>query len=100
DANIFFGMVNDKKIENEVTLTLIATGFPQAENISDLIDGTAKDLQVTLVDQTSLDLPPFLRHHPAARRRLKGEGPSPMGRPAPIPAQPVAEPAKVKQVAD
>jgi cell division protein FtsZ len=94
DANIFFGMVNDRKIDNEVTLTLIATGFPQDET-SEHNEG-ASDLQATLVDQTSLDLPPFLRHHPAARRRLKGEGPSPMARPAQAPA----EPAKVKQVAD
>lgn len=92
DANIFFGMVNDKKIENEVTLTLIASGFPQLENTSDQVEGSSADLQT--IDQTSLDLPPFLRHHPAARRRLKGEGPSPMNRPAPV------EPPRVKQVAD
>jgi len=42
DANIFFGMVNDKKIENEVTLTLIASGFPQLENTSDQVEGSAQ----------------------------------------------------------
>jgi hypothetical protein len=73
---------------------LIATGFPQTEETLDQAEG-ANELQATLVDQTSLDLPPFLRHHPAARRRLKGDGPSPMARPA----APV-EPSKVKQVAD
>lgn len=31
DANIIFGMVTDPQIENEVTITVIATGFPAEE---------------------------------------------------------------------
>jgi cell division protein FtsZ len=31
DANIIFGMVTDPQVQNEVTMTVIATGFPVAE---------------------------------------------------------------------
>lgn len=66
DANIIFGMVTDMKMENEVKLTIIATGFPAAElnMLSDIDD-------VVEVDEADLDIPPFLRHHPAARRRMR-----------------------------
>ena len=33
DANIFFGMVTDLKMEDEVKITIIATGFSQEETI-------------------------------------------------------------------
>lgn len=69
DANIIFGMVTDQKMENEVKLTVIATGFPSAEDsarqqqeLNEAIDSMSAD---------ELDIPPFLRHHPSARRRLR-----------------------------
>ncbi len=69
DANIIFGMVTDQKMENEVKLTIIATGFPSSE------DAAARDRemaeQLGSMASEELDIPPFLRHHPSARRRLR-----------------------------
>ena len=56
DANIIFGMANDPKMENEVKLTVIATGFPTTENMRQ------KGEEITrILDEAEIDLPPFLR---------------------------------------
>ena len=62
DANIIFGMANDAKMENEVKLTVIATGFPTSENMQQ------KDEQIRALlkdalgsEEAEIDLPPFLR---------------------------------------
>jgi len=62
EANIIFGMTTDMKMENEIKLTVIATGFPTSENIAD-VDGAMQDiLNAALAkDPSVLDLPPFLR---------------------------------------
>ena len=69
DANIIFGMGTDLKMENEIKLTVIATGFPTSENIPDKED----DLSGLLADshvngESELDLPPFLRRISKYRR--------------------------------
>ena len=70
DANIIFGMVTDLKMENEVKITIIATGFPGSEDITGGSDQDANNLLLeALGDEESLDIPPFLRQHPGARRR-------------------------------
>jgi len=62
DANIIFGMVTDLKMENEIKLTIIATGFPTGEVFSDHEDHVDRLLSEALNDENSnLDLPPFLR---------------------------------------
>ena len=62
DANIIFGMTTDLKMENEIKLTVIATGFPTSETIQDHDDDLKDILDATLSsDETDLDLPPFLR---------------------------------------
>ena len=69
DANIIFGMVTDLKLENEIKLTIIATGFPTTENIQERQDNVAEMLREVLSnDETQLDLPPFLRRHTKARK--------------------------------
>jgi len=62
DANIIFGMTTDPKMENEIKLTIIATGFPTTETLLE------KDMQKTIEaaakvenNEDSLDVPPFLR---------------------------------------
>ena len=64
DANIIFGMANDAKMENEVKLTVIATGFQAFDTLSE------RDEQIrALLDSTDpgqdemeeVDIPPFLR---------------------------------------
>ena len=62
DANIIFGMANDPKMENEVKLTVIATGFPTAENMREKDDQIRELLKEALgQDEAEVDLPPFLR---------------------------------------
>ena len=62
DANIIFGMATDPKMENEVKLTVIATGFPTADNMQDKEEELKKLLAGALTDgDTDVDLPPFLR---------------------------------------
>tara|TARA_B100001245_G_C22863009_1_gene414994 strand:+ start:201 stop:1283 length:1083 start_codon:yes stop_codon:yes gene_type:complete len=62
DANIIFGMATDPKMENEVKLTVIATGFPTADNMQDKEEELKKLLAGALTSgDTDVDLPPFLR---------------------------------------
>jgi cell division protein FtsZ len=64
DANIIFGTVQ-AKMDNEVKITLIATGFPVAGEQAPDRSAGAKD---ALTDEDLAAVPPFLRHHPAAKR--------------------------------
>jgi len=73
ECNIIFGMVTDPKMENEVKMTIIATGFPSAEASAEKEAAVAAALSEVLSDEDALDLPPFLRHHRAARRRTSHE---------------------------
>jgi cell division protein FtsZ len=73
DANIFFGMMIDPAMENDVRITIIATGFPSSETIVNIREQDLAKLigGQTAVDQgPDIDLPPFLRNSPFARRRL------------------------------
>ncbi|MCH8149163.1 MAG: cell division protein FtsZ, partial [Planctomycetes bacterium] len=64
DANIIFGMVTDLKMENEIKLTIIATGYPTQETFEEREDQISRILEDALLnDETQLDLPPFLRRH-------------------------------------
>jgi len=69
NANIIFGMVQDLKMEDEVKVTIIATGFPTPETVQDHEDRISEMLRDALSDDESeLDVPPFLRRYSAARR--------------------------------
>ena len=70
DANIIFGSVTDPKLENEVKLTVIATGFPVEEEEVIEPETPGEPVPVRELDAETLAIPPFLRHHPAARRRI------------------------------
>ena len=67
-ANIFFGMATDPSMEDEVRLTIIATGFPTP----DILVPTLSDTLPGVADQDfDIDLPPFLRNAPSiARHRV------------------------------
>ncbi len=72
DANIIFGMVTDLKMENEIKLTIIATGFPSAQEYSDREDRVDRILNDALSgEDTELDLPPFLRRYSRTRVRAR-----------------------------
>ena len=62
EANIIFGMGTDLKMENEIKMTIIATGFPTMEMLDEQDDHIRRLLKDALHDdETDLDLPPFLR---------------------------------------
>ena len=62
EANIIFGMVSDLKMENEIKLTVIATGFPTSDSVQERDDELREILDQALSgDETDLDIPPFLR---------------------------------------
>ena len=61
DANIIFGMVTDPKMETEIKLTVIATGFQGSENIQDTDRDLRDLLKLSANGDSELDLPPFLR---------------------------------------
>ena len=68
EANTIFGMVTDLKMENEIKLTIIATGFPTTEDIQEKEDHISQMLREALSnDDSELDLPPFLRRYSKAR---------------------------------
>jgi cell division protein FtsZ len=70
DANIFFGMVTDLKMEDEVKITIIATGFSQEETIIPKDDQHISQLIMSAIqDETELDVPPFLRRQNSFKRR-------------------------------
>jgi cell division protein FtsZ len=62
DCNIIFGMVTDQKSDNEIKLTVIATGFPTAATVEDH-DSDLREILIesTVSGESELDLPPFLR---------------------------------------
>ena len=69
DANIIFGMVTDLKMEEEVKLTVVATGFPTADAVRDSDVELSDILRTTLPsDDGHLDIPPFLRRMSKYRR--------------------------------
>ena len=69
DANIIFGMVTDLKMENEIKLTIIATGFPASEHLQERDDHLSSMLEEALASETGeLDLPPFLRRYSRSRK--------------------------------
>ena len=64
EANIIFGMVTDLKMENEIKLTIIATGFPTTETLQEREDHISDMLRDALYsDEAELDVPPFLRRY-------------------------------------
>ena len=75
DANIFFGMVTNPALEDEVKITIIATGFPSSEILASDRDAELANLVIgNSLNQreVDIDLPPFLRKAPFARQRMGG----------------------------
>ena len=60
DANIIFGMTTDLKMENEIKLTVIATGFENPET-EVMTNGELKEMLMTTMSDGAIDVPPFLR---------------------------------------
>ena len=69
EANIIFGTTQDQKMENEVKMTVIATGFSSAQ-AEDARQVAKEAVQAALTSGQNLDIPPFLRHQLGARGRM------------------------------
>ena len=62
DANIIFGVVTDLKMEGEVKITVIATGFQRAESKEISLEEKIRELTpLAFGDSSDIDIPPFLR---------------------------------------
>ena len=62
EANIIFGMTTDHKMENEIKITIIATGFPTTDTLLQRdMARTVEAVNRVEINEDSLDLPPFLR---------------------------------------
>tara|TARA_B100000686_G_scaffold305528_1_gene344051 strand:- start:14315 stop:15385 length:1071 start_codon:yes stop_codon:yes gene_type:complete len=62
ESNIIFGMTTDHKMENEIKITIIATGFPTTDTLLQRdMARTVEAVNRVESDAGSLDLPPFLR---------------------------------------
>ena len=78
DANIIFGMATDLKMENEIKLTVVATGFPTPESELDSDAGVNQILRDALNGESQdIDVPPFLRrltraHAASSSRTTRG----------------------------
>ena len=56
-------------MENEVKLTVIATGFPKQEDLDQIDRETTFE---AMHNPEAVKIPPFLRKHPSAIRRIRG----------------------------
>ena len=62
EANIIFGMTTEHKMENEIKITIIATGFPTTDTLLQRdMARTVEAVNKVEINEESLDLPPFLR---------------------------------------
>ncbi|MEE8442419.1 MAG: cell division protein FtsZ [Dehalococcoidia bacterium] len=70
NANIIFGMTQDLKMDDEVKITIIATGFPDADTMIPHEDFLFSQLEMVSANGSDdLDIPPFLRRLPTLKRR-------------------------------
>jgi cell division protein FtsZ len=68
-ANIIFGVAHDPSMNEDVKITLIATGFAAGKEISALKEGELRQLLQELKEEDKLDVPAFMRHPLPLRRR-------------------------------
>ena len=72
EANIIFGMVTDEKLEHEVKVTVIATGFAVAQQQEQKRDEQVKELLASSTqDFSDIDIPPFLRRTNGGKPKLR-----------------------------
>jgi cell division protein FtsZ len=71
EANIIFGVVFDPKMDNEVRMTLIATGFTSKKTSKVRKDEELRQFIHNMENELELDVPTFLRHPQAKRRAME-----------------------------
>jgi cell division protein FtsZ len=70
NANIIFGVARDPKLENNVKITLIATGFTPAGMTSGMEDEEVVKMLRSLKAGDDLDVPSFMRKNQFEQRRM------------------------------
>ncbi len=73
-ANIIFGVRRDEKLDKEIKITLIATGFAQASTLENMEDEEITRLLKSLKVEDELDVPSFLRKPLFNERRVNQPG--------------------------
>ena len=71
DANIIFGVVYDSNMDNDIRITLIATGFTAPRGRIVRKDEELNQLLQDLEREHELDVPTFLRRPPQRRRAIE-----------------------------
>jgi len=69
DANIIFGVAKDERLNNEVKITLIATGFNAAGLAANIQDDAMSKMLKEIKSEDELDVPSFLRRSVLSNRR-------------------------------
>ncbi|MDP2916663.1 MAG: cell division protein FtsZ [Dehalococcoidia bacterium] len=72
DANIIFGVAYDDRMDKDIKITLIATGFATQGSISSMQDDEVAKLLKRLKTEDELDMPSFLRRPLFNQRRTWG----------------------------
>lgn len=67
DANIIFGAVIDEELNDEVRVTVIATGFDQKVIKKELFSTAELEIKSFTVEEDDLDIPAFLRKNPTIK---------------------------------
>lgn len=76
-ANIIFGVRRDEKLDKEVKITLVATGFAHASTLGNMEDEEITRLLKSLKVEDELDIPSFLRRPLLNERRIMPSVPQP-----------------------
>jgi cell division protein FtsZ len=86
EANIIFGVTFDSSLENELKITMIATGFNSAYKGKSKLVGKDAELQKLMQGEdaeSALDIPTFLRS-PMAKRQMMENTPAPEPKKSPF----------------
>ncbi len=77
EANIIFGVVHDSRMDKDVKITLIATGFEVKNQIAGLgqDDGKVEEFLKEWKTEDQLDIPSFLRRPMYNQRNLSNTAP-------------------------
>ena len=69
DANIIFGVAHDPNMDNDVRITLIATGFASKTGLAETTESEYDQLLKGMKSEEELDVPSFLRRPLFSHRR-------------------------------
>ena len=74
-ANIIFGVRRDEKMQKDIKITLVATGFAQSSTLENMDDAEITKLLKSLKVEDELDVPSFMRRPLFNDRRVMPSAP-------------------------